>query len=245
MSTPESILSKVKLLLNLSNSPNPHEAENAKVMADKLIAKYNITEEELESLKDKKPLYGENERLYSSTGIVGWRQQLALAVGKHYCCQIVQEELVPLEGLSQFSYFVYGDPEDVNSVKYVYHLLASKVEELISHLTPKRGEIYISSYGEGVVEAIRHNISLDGIEIPKIKKPVAVEEEKVLNNGTSNLSKTKEEKEKPAEQSVNVHSQSLIKDVAAYFKGVADGQEITLRDIKSLADSEAVKELEE
>ncbi len=248
MSVPESILAKIKLLLNLANSPNnSNEAENAKAMAEKLIAKYNITEEELESLKDKKPLYGEDEKLYVSIGIEGWRQQLALAIGKHYGCAIVQEEVVPLEGESQFSYFAYGEPEDVHSVKYVFRLLTNKVEELMANNCRGRGKIYLSSYGEGVVESIRHNISLDGIEIPKIKKPTGeVEEEKVLNNGTSNLSKVKEEKEKPADQSVNVKTQSLIKDVAAYFIGVADGNWISLRDILELeSDDEDTKELEE
>lgn len=218
-------------------------------MVDKLVAKYNITEDELKSLEDKKPLYGDNEKLFVTIGLSGWRQRLALAIGKQFYCHIVQEELVPVEGVHQFNYFVYGDPEDVVTVKFVYHTFAKKVEELLEIKCIGRGPIYVSSYSEGVVEAICNNIYWYGIDIPDIKqpkRPVAVEEEKVLNNGTSNLAKPKEEKENPTDNKVDVNSQSIIKDVAAYFKGLEDGKHFSLNDILELeAENERLKELEE
>jgi hypothetical protein len=120
MPTPPAILNKVKLLQRLAFSPNPHEAESARQLADKLIEKHNITPEELESLKDPKPLYGEDEKLYVSIGIVGWRQQLAVAIGNHFGCQIVQVELVPADGPHPFEYYCYGEPEDVKNVQFVF-----------------------------------------------------------------------------------------------------------------------------
>ena len=246
MSTPENILAKVKLLLNLIHSPNPNEAENARGMADKLITKYNITADELASLEDKKPLYGEDDKLFMTFGIEGWRQQLALAIAKHFYCHIVQEELVPAEGIHQFNYYVYGEPEDQHYVKFVFQAFSKKVEELINKKCPGRGPIYVSSYSEGVVEAIKNNIYWEGINLPDIKMPARpmVEDQKVLNNGTSNLVKPKEEKEKPVEESVNVNSQSVIKDVAAYFKGLDDGKNFSLTDVLELeAENERLKEL--
>lgn len=241
MAAPESILQKIKLLFKLTNSPNSNEAENAKAMADKLIAKYNVTESELKSLEDKQPLYGEDEKIFSTVGLEGWRQQLVLAIGKYFCCQIVQEETVPNEGLHEFSYFAYGDPADVQNIKISWNHFSKKVEDLFLTKCAGRGPIYISSYGEGVVESIRHNIIMDGIDLPAIKRPIK-KETVITPSEASNLTKVKEEKQKPAEETVNVHSQSFIKDIRAYFKGVEDGRDLSLRDIDEL-DSLDIKEL--
>jgi hypothetical protein len=240
MSAQENVLVKIKLLLNLINSPNVNEAANAQSMVDKLIVKYEITPEELESIKDKKPLYGESDKLFTTMGLSGWRQRLALAIGKHFFCQIVQEELVPLEGLHQFDYFVYGDKEDADNVKLVYNTFVLKIEDLLNKKCSIRGPVYVSSYCEGVVEAIISNIHWEGIDIPNLKSPSRtkeVEESKVLNNGTSNLTKHKEEKEKPVQETVDVTRQSLIKDINAYFKGLEDGNRLDLAEMLELEES--------
>lgn len=245
MTTPEHILLKVKLLINLKNSSNANEADNARVMAEKLILKYEISSEELESLKDKKPLYGEDEKLFSTIGIASWRQQLAVAVAKQFACQIVQEETVPVEGEHEFSYFAYGNPEDVSSVKFVYNSLSIKIEEFVKKKCLAKGPIYIDSYSEGVTESVKNNIYWNGIDLPGVKVPSrAVNEDKVLSNGGANLTKPKEEK--PAEKSINVSSQSFIKDVVAYFKGIADGAKLDIQDVLELAsESEEFGKLKE
>lgn len=248
MPAPENILAKVKLLLNLKGSPNPHEAEAAQGMVDRLVAKYNITPEELASIADKKPLYGDDDKLYATIGLVSWKQRLATVIAKQLFCHIVQEELVPLDGLHHFCYFVYGEPEDAVNVKFVFHTFVTKVEELIKKKCVGRGEIFVSSYTEGVVEAISNNIYWEGIDIPSIKssrKIQEVQQEKILNNGGSLLAVHKEEKEKPVEQTINVNSQSLIKDVGAYYKGLQDGQNFSLNEILELeAENERAKELQ-
>jgi hypothetical protein len=244
MSTPENILAKVKLLLNLRNSPNVNEAEAARIMVEKLIAKYNITTEELASLADKKPLYGEDDKLYMTIGLVGWRQRLALTIGKYYYCKIVQEELVPVDGLSQYHYYVYGEAEDAANVKLVYNVLANKVEELINIKCIGRGQIFISSYCEGVVETINSNIYWNGIDLPDIKKPSKNIEEVKENQGEANISVHKEEKESPVEQSVDVAAGTLIKDINAFYKGIEDGKDISLYEILQLEiENEKIKYL--
>jgi hypothetical protein len=246
MTAPESILTKIKLLLSLSKSPNQNEAANALEMVDKLIVKYNISPEELKSIEEKKPLYDENDKLFTTIGLVGWRQQLAVAIGKHFECKIIQEELIPFEGLHQFDYYVYGDSQDANNVRFVFNSFIGSIEKLMEKKCPGRGQIYLSSYGEGVVEAIKNNIYWDGIELPTEKVPSRSipQEEKILNNGVSNLSKAKEEKEKPTEQSIDISSQSFIKDVMAYFAGLNDGKNLALSDILELeVENEKSKEL--
>jgi hypothetical protein len=232
MPAPPAILDKVKKLLNLANSPNPNEAETARAMADKFIAKYNITDDELASLEPKE-FYGENEKLFVTLGIVSWRQQLALAVATYFDCQIVQEELVPAEGIHQFNYFVYGDPDQVKDTQFVYHAFIKKVENLADVKCIGRGPIHIDSYCEGMVESIKGNIQMFGIEMPDIKKPLKKEEQAAPPNSKT-ITKSGPNKEEPTNKRVDVNSQSFIKDIVGYYRGVNDGKNLSLQDILEL-----------
>lgn len=237
MPTPETILTKVKLLLNLANSPNENEAAAAQAMADKLIAKYNITEEELASLAEKPPLYGAEDLLFHTFSLVGWMQRLALACAKQFYCYVVQEKCFPAVGEPQYNYYIYGDDEDANSVKFVFHTFVKKINNLVDLKCIGRGPIFIQSYTEGVVEAVKANIEMDGIELPEVKRPsrpIQQSDEKVLNNGQSNLTQHKQQKEAPEKETVDVGGGSLIKDVMAYFKGLEDGRHLSLQDILEL-----------
>jgi hypothetical protein len=233
MSTPENILAKIKLLQKLSQSPNPNEAANAVTMAQKLIEKYSITEEELKSLEEKKPLYGEDEKLFHTTNIIGWKNQLALAIASHFECYVVQEETVPVDGNREYTYFVYGDPDDVNSSKYVFGIFLKKVDNLILTNCIGRGPIYVDSYCEGLIQSIKSNLVMDGISVPRFNKKVNSTTDSIP--ARESLAKTEVSvKEKPVENSVDVNSHSLIKDVTAYFKGIKDGSSLDLQDIIEL-----------
>src|SRR5271154_6934825 len=97
MPTPLPIIIKIKSLLKLAASANPHEAENAKLLAEKLIAKYNVAPEELGDIKQE-PSCNDDQKLYSTIGLISWRQQLVVVISKYFDCQIVQVEIVPNEG---------------------------------------------------------------------------------------------------------------------------------------------------
>lgn len=245
MATPPAILNKVKLLFKLATSPNPHEADSARKLAEGLIEKHGITPEELEGLKDPKPLYGDDEKIFSTIGIVGWRQQLALAVSKYFGCQVVQEEMVPTEGTRFYNYFAYGDPEDVKQVKFAFSAFASQVEHLIDIQCLGRGPVYIESYCEGTTDAIKQNILLFGIDIPEKKKtPRQPKKQEATTIPGDALSKPGPERPKPADRRVDVNAGSMVKDIMAYFKGVEDGKDLFLDDILELAaDLEEPKEL--
>ena len=225
-------LAKVKKLIALAASPNPNEASAARAMADKFIAKYSITEEELASL-DEKVYYGEDEKLFMTFGIVGWRQQLALCTATYFDCQIVQEEAVPTEGLHQFTYFVYGDDDQVSNTQFVYHAFAKKVEYLIDVKCLGRGPIYCDSFSEGVVEAIKNNIQMFGFDLPEIKKPLKKEEGQATPPTPTTMTAPKG-KDEPTDKRVDVNKNSLIKDIQAYFKGLDEGKNLSLQDVLEL-----------
>jgi hypothetical protein len=224
--TPDNILAKVKLLLKLVSSPNLHEAENARVMALKLIEKHGITPEELESLKDKKPLYGDTEKVFTTIGLESWKQQIVLAIGNHFECQIVQEEIVPLEGIHQFDYYAYGDPDQVENVKVSFAFITSEVVKLMEKNCVGKGSVYISSYSEGIADAVKNTIHWKGIHIPKVRKVAKKVAEEKMEGG--NMVPVKKEREQPAASKVDVNSQSLVKDIRAFWRGVIDGEDISL-----------------
>lgn len=228
--TPETVLNKIKLLYRLAESPNEHEAANARDMADKLIAKYNISPEELKTIADKTAAYGEDELLFKVSFITGWKNQLALGLAIKFDCKIVQEQCTPLDGLVFYNYYVYGEDEDVAIIKFAYPILERKVEQLVEVNCYGRGFTYVDSYCEGLVQAIRQNIATGDFDIPNINRNIKKVQENTLNNGTSNLVAPKKGKENPTPETVNVNSQSFIKNIQAYFKGLDDGKNILLQE---------------
>jgi Protein of unknown function (DUF2786) len=235
MPAPPAILAKVKKLLALATSSNPNEAANAQELADKLIAKYNITEADLSSL-DPKEYYGENEKLFVTFGAIVWKQQLAVAVAKYFDCQIVQEEHRPAgaaeDVTGEFHHFVYGDDDQVKDTQFVYHAFEKKINNLVDTRCIGRGPIYKDSYCEGVVDSVKWNIEMYGIEIPEIKKPLK-KEEKSMSIPTTGMIKSSD-KEEPVENRRKNIDGTFIKDIMAYFKGIDDGKHLSLQDILEL-----------
>jgi Protein of unknown function (DUF2786) len=236
MATPPHILTKIKFLFNLKQSPNPHESESAGALAEKLINKYGVSEEELQSIADKEPLYTENELLFHTFSIVGWMSQLALCVSKHFECYIVQETISSALGQQEYNYYIYGEDEQVAYVKFAYATFHKKIHHLIDTKCIGRGEISIDSYCIGLVDAIKQNIEMNGIEIPISKRPSRSIEVKqiVVDNTKQALTIPNKDKAAPLEEKIDVKGQSLIKDIGAYYRGVIDGQGISLQDILEL-----------
>lgn len=231
MTAPESILQKIKKLQSLATSSNENEANAALTTIERLVAKYNISQEELNSVADKPPAYADDDKLFETATIISWMTQLALAIATKYDCQIVQETIVPTnEGAGSQNYFVYGDPEDVEIVKIIWHAFSKKVEELVVANCPTRGPVYVHSYTEGVVQSIRLNLQFAELIIPRVQlqpgelKPDSLSKSEVL-------APTKEERQKPTENTYDVNSDNLIKDIMAYFRGLDDGKNIKLQEV--------------
>jgi Protein of unknown function (DUF2786) len=248
MTAPDHIITKVRFLLNLGTSSNANEAAAAKSAAEKLIAKYNITEAELKAADDSPRAYSVDSLVYKSFSVVGWMQHLVLACAKQFYCHVVVEQIKASSGHEEYSYYAYGDDADVANTKFAFNAILKKIHELLDTRCIGRGDIYKNSYCEGCVESVKSTIASFGIEIPEKKqatRPIKTEE-KVLNNETSNLAVHKSEKEKPEKETINVAQGSKIKDVMAYFRGLEDGSKISVQDVLELAaENEEPDQLEE
>lgn len=249
MPTPDHILNKIKLLKNLGSSANENESASANSMAEKLITKYGVTEEELQALNEKPVEYSADSILFHTFSLVGWMQQLALACAKQFYCHVVQECITSATGYQEYNYYVYGDDHDVVCTKFAFATFLKKIHELVDTKCIGRGPVYIDSYTEGLVEGIRSSIALMGIEMPERVQPSRspTPDGRTLNNGNSNLAKQEKELPKrPEKDSVDVNHGSMIKDVMAYFRGIEDGNRVSLQDVLELeAENEEARRLQE
>jgi hypothetical protein len=226
------ILFKIKSLLKLSSSPNEFEAKTASDMADKLIKKYNLSEEDLLELDNQKPIYSEEEKLFSTEEIVRWKNQLAIAVAKKYDCMIIQEEGTLIDGPKIYSYFVYGDPEDVGNTINIFNILLEKILTVAATNCFNKGSDYTSSYYEGMIVSIKSNLELDNIKFPKTNKKNSSDVPAVAENA---LVPVKQDKQNcPINEKIDISGQSLIKDVVGYFNGMSAGSKISLQDTSML-----------
>jgi len=225
----EAVLAKIAKLFALANNSNSNEGNTARSLANNLIDKYQITEQEISSLEDKTPLYSDHDKLFTTFGIVVWKQQLALAISKQFDSYIIQEETVPPEGPHEFNYFIYADDQDVASIKFAFNFFLKKIDELILLNCQTKGPIYIDSYCEGVTQSIKNNIAVYGLDIPKIIKKDIKEIES--DKPTIVRSAKETPKEKITNNSTDVNNGSHVKDILAYFKGISDGSSINIDDI--------------
>lgn len=235
----EAHLHKIKLLFNLAAKAPEHEAANAKALAQKLMEKHGVTDEQLqELLNDGKPLYGEDQKLFSTPTVVPWKSLLAYLVSFKYNCYVVQEEQVPSEGSSEFVYYLYGDDNDVATVQYFFPKLLKEVEDVMLIACYGRGEIFVESYREGLINGLRENLNYFDLDFGFLKKKTI---DKQISTGTANLTKTEAElpKEKPAKESVDVSSKTVVKDINAFFRGDVDGRNIDLYGLFSDEELEA------
>ena len=85
----QQIIDKIKKLLNLSsNNPSKEEAMSAALMAQKLMAKYKIQEDEtLDEIKEEDLIDSVFADQKHNSSFHSWRRQLAVIVAKNFCCK--------------------------------------------------------------------------------------------------------------------------------------------------------------
>ena len=120
MPAPPHILTKIKFLINLQQSPNPNEAQSAASLSEKLINKYGVTEEELQALNEKPVEYSTDALLFHTFNVVPWMQQLSLACAKQFYCHVIQESIQSATGYQEYNYYVYGEDNDVICTKFAF-----------------------------------------------------------------------------------------------------------------------------
>lgn len=220
-----SAITKVKLLYRLAASAPEHEAANATSKAQELILKFELVAEEYEE-QIEKPIYTADDLLYESKEVIDWKRIIALATTDKFDCFVIQEEQIASTGDKNYLYFIYGYLDDVAIARHLFNFVCTEIEKLITKICAGRGDLFTSSYSEGLADTVKINIEYEDYHVEGLVKTAEPEEIKELAP-TQALAKTEEApKEKPIAEGIKVKNSQKPLDIVAYFKGQSDGRNI-------------------
>lgn len=162
-----SIIEKISKLRKLSNSANVNEAATAAAMADKLIAKYRLSEAELEISEEKssQPEFDDGF-VYETKRITKWKNSLIIFLSKHYGCAVYNSIGYDANSNRSISrYKLVGSKEDMSIVKYMFSWLTGEVERISHKETKGKGHVYANSFCIGAVAGIIQQMTLSKKEV--------------------------------------------------------------------------------
>ncbi len=209
--TRDELIAQINALRALSTSSNPNEAAAAARIAEKKIQEYQLSQSELEMAP---AIYDEEDAdlqgVYVTGEREGWRADLAHNLADlHYCASI--STYTPQEGVR-----VFGEMEDLATVKYLYAWLESEVARLA--LESGKSARWQRTFTEGAVEGIYRAMS-------KGKKEARKE-------ATTTALVFVGDRQKSAEmQKVRVYGKvrgrrGVVPTTAAFDRGIAAGRKI-------------------
>lgn len=224
-----SIIEKVKKLRALAESSNENEALNARTMAEKLVEKFDLKEEDY-VVAEIKPIYTDDDLLFETKDFQEWKSTLAMVIGNKYDCLVIQELNETSGGNRSFKYFVYGEDVDVIHTKALFAFVIQAAQNLIDDQTQGRGELYISSFAEGLTQGVRLNIEtqdfqMDGMILEKRPIQSSPSKEGMIKVEFDALVK----KEPPLkERTLLNNNQDKQLDIVAFARGQKAGASICI-----------------
>jgi len=224
------IIEKIIHLRKLANdASNINEAANAMALADKLILKYQIVEEDIVSPETQESIEIDPGSIYETARIIPWKSNLANKLAAHYGCGIFYQtyygETNSGRGVKRFK--LVGRKSDIDLIHYMNEWLSKEIERLTKSNAYGKGHIYAFSYAEGAVngiiskmkesrEIVREEIKAEGHATALVKLDAKLDDSLAFMNKKFNLKTTKQK------------SKSQY-DYDAYHKGVSDGKKIKLQ----------------
>ncbi len=154
--TREEAIEKVRKLLALSKSNNPHEAALAAQRAQEILEKYEIERAMLdlsETPEDKEQI----EKTFgdASQRMSAWKGMLADALCRVNACRC----LIFTSGCTRSKRLeIIGKPSDAQKVFYLFQLLCADVDRLTKRDCVGMGKSYSNNYRHGMVKAITEKL---------------------------------------------------------------------------------------
>lgn len=230
------ILSKVRALLNknLENGATESEAEQALILAQRLMAKHNISKEEIfisaNDISFEKVL---NERQGHEKANFQW--DLLKVISKGYNCKALRNTKFSLETYkNEVSYQIYGFPEDRQIVIELFKIVLPIIRNLKNQRRreykkecsligkkPVCESTFCKSYMEGFLSGLNQKLQKAKKEIFQIEQE-SMKYELMIVKKDALLADYIEEQIKPRQ--VNPAGLKNI-DLKSYSKGLEDGKE--------------------
>jgi hypothetical protein len=142
----QGILRKIRALLKLGESDNPHEAASAVAMAARLMEKHAITSAALEFEKPEAEPAEEVQNFNEPFGGRStWHYRLAVVLAKGNGCFIYG---------SGGALKITGRPSGAETVRYLFAYCTSEIDRITRANTRGEGRTYSNNYRLGMVDTI-------------------------------------------------------------------------------------------
>jgi len=150
----DDILRKVRGLLKLGESDNPHEAASATAQAARLMEKHAIKAAALE-LDESQPIEAEpvqdfEEPITHGRKVASWMYRLAVAITKANGCFVWQQTGGKLR--------IAGTPTGADNVRYLFAYCSREIDRITRQNCRGEGRTYANNYRIGCVAAIAEAI---------------------------------------------------------------------------------------
>ncbi len=123
----DSILTRIKELLAMGNSPNQHEAETAMRLANRELLKYKLKFQDLE----ERPDYGVRYLRNKYARIQEYQSRISYILQDHFYVEIIQITTYnQFKNRSESLIEISGRPEDLDIAEYVYYHLMHVCDQL-------------------------------------------------------------------------------------------------------------------
>lgn len=226
MSMNEKILEKIKNLLSLAeDGGNDEESQTALLMAQKLMLKYKISQNDLNE-GGKQEIIIKSLSVYKR--IYWWEKVLVKIIAENFRVMFyIQSNKLPYQKSVQRKLVLMGYPEDVELAYEVFHLAAESMKHYAGiHLKTEENETKLSqgqirkSYYQGFMDGLKEKFTLQREEMIDENEKYAL----VIQTPQDVVDKFNEE----IEGSLSFKQPNLIKNTQAYHDGFDKGSKISL-----------------
>ncbi len=164
MMTREQAIEKVKKLLSLATSNNPHEAALAARRAQEILIRYELTASMLDV---------DDESAVTSTAVDGvgldtcdgprvstWRSYLSATVANANGCRtFVRLEWHYPSVTQTATIHIVGRPQDADKVRYLYVWVAREINRLLKKYGHRKGKTWRNNFRIGVIDAVKKKLN--------------------------------------------------------------------------------------
>jgi hypothetical protein len=157
----EVILKRAHALRTLSHRGSPHEAEAAALALDRMIARYQLREEQIEAAGDRPTteVVLSSEPAYSYTKRQPWRSALLHVLAAHYGVVCFRRQLPKERGKKRREdTLLAGRPDDIEIVRALFAWLSVDIARLGLSETKGQGPLGASSWRLGFVYGIKDQL---------------------------------------------------------------------------------------
>jgi hypothetical protein len=234
--TKEAVLSKVKKLFELSNSPNENEAALAASKARELLGRYNLSIADLPMDEANSTLVPTETSVRVGKAVRNWVKGLMLHVAEGFECQ----HIIRRRHRSNTVLTFIGTPADSEVAAYTFQFLYRQVRNLVEQALPRlkrenRGWSAVAlrhAYLDGSVKRIGEKLRkqtqpIRAVEHHECKDLVLAKEQMIKNYMATAFSNIRME-----------YGRRRIVSAGAFEKGYRDADTINLKPGIAKEDSE-------